>query len=75
MEKFSFLVDDTRKLSTKRKDLGTLPEGHKGIPQSSHLLSTCHTNVVLVKLQSSVTVMHFSPEAMSVKELMNETNQ
>lgn len=75
MEKFSFLVDDTRKLSTEKRDLGALSAGRRGIPQSPHLLSTSHMNVVLVKLQSSLTVMHFSPRVMTVKELMNERNR
>jgi hypothetical protein len=75
VEKFSFLVDDTQKLSTKRKDLPALSGGSDKIPQSPHLLSTSHMNVVLVKLQSSVTVMHFSPRVMTVKELMNERNR
>jgi hypothetical protein len=75
VEKFSFLVDDTRKLSTEKRDLAALSTGRTGIPQSPHLLSTSHMNVVLVKLQSSLTVMHFSPRVMTVKELMNERNR
>ena len=75
MEKFSFLVGDTRKLSTRKKDSASQSERRERIPQSPHLLSTSHMNVVLVKLQSSLKVMHFSPRVMSVKELMNEINR
>ena len=75
MEKVSFLVDDTRQLSTIEKHVALRSVQCQRIPQSPQWLSTSHTNVVSRELQSTGEVMHFSPKVMSVKELMNEKNQ
>jgi hypothetical protein len=75
VEKVSLLVEDTRHLSTIKKHSKPHQQALGWIPQSPHLLSTSHTNVVSKELETSTKVMHFSPRVMSVKELMNEETQ